>query len=396
MWIVRQNNLLLTSMGDNAIWYKPNNRYVVSNYELDELMYRSPKTVFNWSNFAPYERRYGGQDLNGKTVCIYRHSAWGDQLIASALPRYLKALYPEATIHMYCHPKVLSLWKANTFVSGSAIPLPIPFDAVKHVYDYHIFLEGMLEADSERDQENCYDSMFSFCGFRDVPPHYKRPHIFPLPSDYEFFNSLNMPSKFILYHVAPNNFNRCYPVDKGVALVKRMVKTFGVPVVAIGSFERKYAHYVDLFSGIPNVINVVGKCRDFRDVIPFIERSSLLICPDSSIMHMAACFPHVPVISLWGLFDPSDRIKYYPNSYPIFNKDVCPVAPCRCHDFELPLTDCVNAVNVVNKTDVSWCPVLDSISVDDIIRVIVDRQLLNDGHGSNEIHMQNDGKKVGV
>jgi len=378
MRIVRQNNLLIASAEDQGLFYKPHNRYVVSNYELDELMAKSPRTVFNWSNFTPYEKRYAGQDLNGKRVCIYRHSAWGDQLIVSALPHYLKTLYPDAILNMYCHPKVLSLWRGNQFVMGSAIPLPIPFDAVKYGYDYHIFLEGMLESDSEIDQENCYDSMFSFCGFKpeDVPAVYKRPCVFPMPDDYRLFPQLKLPSKYILYHASPNNMNRCYPVELGAKLCKLVYEYFGVPVVVVGSFEKKYKSNSLWFDGILGVTNLVDKTASFRDLIPIVENASLLICPDSAVMHLASCFPHVPVVSLWGLFSPNDRIKYYPNSYPLFNKHVCSVAPCHCHDFELPLPDCRNAKGVVEGTEIKWCPVMGSYKPEDIVNFIEQKGLL--------------------
>ena len=82
-------------------------------------------------------------------------------------------------------------------------------------------------------------------------------------------------------------------------------------------------------------------------------------------MHMAACFPSIPVISLWGLFHPHDRVAYYPNHYAMFNFSTCKVAPCHNHQFELPLHNCVKATNWKESSD--YCAALCAITPDQIL-----------------------------
>lgn len=95
-----------------------------------------------------------------------------------------------------------------------------------------------------------------------------------------------------------------------------------------------------MFEGFDRVVNLLNRVKSFRMHVPLIERASLLICPDSSFGHLAACFPHVPVISLWGVFHPDNRVKYYGNHYPLHNFDVCRWAPCHNHEFDIPLHQC--------------------------------------------------------
>ncbi|GAG75174.1 unnamed protein product [marine sediment metagenome] len=77
------------------------------------------------------------------------------------------------------------------------------------------------------------------------------------------------------------------------------------------------------------------------------------------------------VVSLWGLFDPNDRIKYYPNSYPLTAFDVCPHAPCRDHNFQLPLDYCADAKNVLKPLERNhYCPVLEAITPDMVLRKV--------------------------
>ena len=367
MKVMMPNRLLQT----RTHFYKPYVRYIVSDYELAELQEGAPKTQFKWSSFNSYERRYGGQVLNGQKAVICRHNAWGDQLIVSALARWLKLLWPNATIHQYCHADVMPLWLGNPFVEGSAIPLPMEFDLARN-YDYHIFFEGMLEANSEPDQSNCYDDMFDFCGLesKTIPVDFKRPCIFPDPGDYKTYREVDPGRGYILYHAAPNNLNRAYPLSSGVEVVKQLA--LARPVVVVGTTLREYdvGAMFDALKGKTKhpVINLVGRTKSFREVIPFVEMAGAVVCPDSSIMHLAACFPEVPVVSLWGLFHPHDRMKYYKNNHPLFlGKDVCPSAPCHDHNFFLPVEQCKDAEPGLPKDQIKWCQALAGISVESVV-----------------------------
>ena len=86
MRIVQADKLVRVDTG----FFIPYNRYVVSDFECDQLIEATPNTHWRWSSFNALERRYGGQDLSGKKVCVYRHTAWGDQLIVSAVPAELE------------------------------------------------------------------------------------------------------------------------------------------------------------------------------------------------------------------------------------------------------------------------------------------------------------------
>ena len=352
-------------------YFHPYVRYIVSDYELDELLNQSPSTQFRWSSLASFERRYGGQDLNGKKVVVYRHNAWGDQLMASAVPRYLKTLYPDAIVHLYCHPNVMPLWLGNEFVNGCAMPLPMHYDILK-AYDYHIFYEGMLESNSEPDQRNCYDDMFSFIGLNDVPDQFKRPYIKPLPNDYEFFRSRGFTpaSKYILVHLCPNNLNRAYPPGRTQELVLELGPTFpDHQIVLVGTgLNPEFESMVQTLTVSDlrdRIVSIVDQARSFRDLIPFVENAACVICPDSSIMHLAACFPSTPVISLWGLFDPQDRMRYYPNNLALSGPG-CPHRPCRDHNFHLPTEQCKDAWKMP-KEKIKWCHALASIEPEEIV-----------------------------
>ena len=353
------------------IWYKPFCRYIVSDYEAHYLqVYCQATTKWTESSFNPYERRYGGQNLSGKKVAIYRHTAYGDQLMISSVPRYLKTLYPDATVHLYCDPLILDMWMGNPFLDNSALPIPIPFD-VATSYDYHIFYEGMLENNGEPDQNCCYDDFFGMVGLNDVPPSFKRPYIVPLPGDYEWVNrsGIDLKGKYMVYHISPANKNRAYPPDLGMKFIRMFLAELEFTdwrVFLVGKNEHGIEYNID----DKRVVNLVGKTENFRCNIPIMEKASLFVGPDSSFLHLAACFPDVVSISLWGLFHPNDRAKYYPNHHPLFKPETCKFAPCHNHDFSLPLDKCTQALNW--KDGAQYCAALSNIRPEDIMQKIVE------------------------
>jgi len=357
---------------EGDVCYRPFTRYIVSDYESLILAEQARFTEWTRSSFNPYERRYGGQDLNGKRVCIYRHTAYGDQLMISAVPYYLKTLFPDAMLHLYCDPGVLDMWRNNFFLGGSAIPIPISFDVARS-YDYHIFYEGMLENNGEPDQNNCYDDFFGMIGLTAVPDRFKRPHIVIRSEDGELARALglDLTGKYLVYHLDPANKNRCYPPKKGMAFIEMFLDEdefcdWKVYIVGkVREDESWKREYLECLPKRPNVIDLVGKTKSFRTLIPIVQRASLVVCPDSSVMHLTACFPDVPQITLWGLFHPDDRAKYYPNHYPLTKFGVCPIAPCHNHEFTLPLHNCTKSRGWVDGQQ--YCQALNAIEPGDIM-----------------------------
>ena len=371
MQIVSPSIPVKLDMQGHGLFYHPHARYIVSDYECMILSDRVPQAKWVISSFNPYERRYGGQCLDGKRVCIYRHTAFGDQLMISCLPRYIKTLFPSCYIGFYCSPEMLDMWRSNPFVDGGALPLPIPFDVARS-YDYHIFFEGMLENNSEHDQNCCYDDFFGFAGLSNVPSEYKRPFIVPLPEDFGRVADIQKfahGSKYMVYHLAPANKNRCYPPDQGLDFIRMFLAiNMDWKVVIVGKNSEDYLKGLpwSKIEGDPRIMNAVNKTGSFRDMIPLLEKASLLVCPDSSIMHLAACFPSCPTISLWGLFHPHDRVAYYPNHHALTAFGVCPKAPCHNHEFTLPLHNCTKSEGWIDGDE--YCAALRAIRPEVILK----------------------------
>lgn len=324
---------------------------------------------YTMSVFNPYFRPYGGSDLNGKRLAFYRHAAYGDQLMATSVPVYLKHLFPKAQIDVYASPEVLDIWRG---LPVKSYPAPLIFEATR-AYDFHLFYDQMLEEDREPDQENAFDSMFAYAGFKDAPDVFKRPKVVPEDQDFAELEAMGMgdwiKGKYLVYQLGAGNANRTYPPAQGGEFVRQFLNAYpGWTVVLVG-IDREGNQLREFMDAVgpwqEEVVCLVNQLRHFRSLIPLVQNAGLVVCPDSSIGHLAAAFPRVPVISLWGLFAPSDRAKYYPNHRTLWPRTICPHAPCHNHEFKLPQKLCAAAKNA-ESGEQKWCNVLRAISPKDI------------------------------
>lgn len=333
--------------------FSPRTRYVLSESLYDKLVKqiaeKHPAQTFTWSSVNSYERRYGGQDANGRRIIIYRETAYGDALIVTGLARYIKSQFPDVRLELHSMPGMWEVWCNNTDVRF--IPCPPTFDSLR-TSDYHILLEGMLENDGEPDQQNCYDNLFGFCGFHPftVPAEFKRPYIAWGPGDDACLKvwKENKPWKYVLWHVCPSSPPRMVPPtnqEEAIRLIADKIDVVLVgrqPVAPKLQIEHERVH------------DWTEKTGNWRALIPMIREAECVVAPDSSVLHATAAFPDVPLVGLWGSYAPEDRAKYYTNHTAVTGFDACPFAPCRTPKSDFPLEKCRQSIGWVEST-MPWC-----------------------------------------
>lgn len=353
----------------DSIMMAPFARYVVPDDVAKNIAVRltEAKSTFTVSSFNPYEKRYGGQDGRGKKLAFFRHNAWGDQLMATAVVNALQTLKPDLRVDVYCSPTVISMWNGIT----RAYPAPMLFDAIK-AYDYHVFYEGMLENNWENDQENAIDDMISFLGIdpSEVPDGLKVPVVALREADYEELKKLklNLDTPYIVVQLQASNPNRTYPPRQTAEMCRMILEKWpDMSIFLVGvDAGNKLQEGIGTLTSKKRFHNLVNRLNEFRSIIPLVKHAKGVVCPDSSIGHLAGAFSDVPAVSLWGLFNPNDRVKYYKNHLPIFNGGVCPYAPCHNHQFELPQEKCKDATNA-SQGKQKWCNALKSITPQQIV-----------------------------
>lgn len=327
----------------------------------------------SWSCFNGFERRYGGQDLNGRRLAIYRENGYGDALMVTGLTGWLKTQYPTCTINVYSLPRVGVAWIGNA--DATFLDVCPTFDAVYNRADYHLFFEGTIENASEPEQLNAYDMFLSMAGVypKTVPDEFKKPQIFWTAEDEKMdveWQQLMPKGRTCLFHWNPSGRIRQYPFDLCRKTIELLAEHF--EVVVIGNTE---GGVEPLNMEGPRIHNWMDRTPSPRSFLPMIKHSSVVVCPDSCVLHMSACFngvgstPYVPVVALYAAFSHHSRSKYYHNVTPIEAFGACPSAPCFTNKSDLPKGLCSQAQGWHEGE--TMCRAMYSISPEKILETVL-------------------------
>ncbi len=124
-----------------------------------------------------------------------------------------------------------------------------------------------------------------------------------------------------------NVFEKRWGVDKYIELCTIIEKDFGYPIILLGSRQE-----VDLGREITNrakaqIIDLVGQVP-FRLSAGLIKRSRMLICNDSSVMHVAVAYK-IPSLAIFGPSNPKSLLPVSTLNQWITSGEDC--SPCYCN-----------------------------------------------------------------
>jgi len=116
--------------------------------------------------FKNMYKPYIGQEVNNKTVLIFRTGGIGDLLFIQPNLTYLKQKYPTCYIKFACGPQYQPMIE-NWDCVDEVLDLPFSF---KHLQesDYHMLFEGVIERCKEAETKNAYN-LFSIWLGLDLP-----------------------------------------------------------------------------------------------------------------------------------------------------------------------------------------------------------------------------------
>jgi hypothetical protein len=112
--------------------------------------------------FSNIYKPYIGQDLDDKTVLVFRTGGIGDLLFIQPNLIYLKNKYPSCYIKFACGPQYQPM--VNTWECVDEV-LDLPF-SFKHLResDYHMLFEGVIERCKESETQNAYNLFSTWLG----------------------------------------------------------------------------------------------------------------------------------------------------------------------------------------------------------------------------------------
>lgn len=253
--------------------------------------------------FADCYRPYQGQDLNGKTLLIWRSGGIGDILWIRPIMRHLKQKYNckimFATRSMF-HDFV-KLWPdAIDMLSG----VPLDMWATMDKADYHLSFEGLIEKCRAAQHMDCHDLFATYAGLN--------------PGEIEWCVPIKTPppivshNRYVVVQYRASAVTRTPYIGSIVAAIDAATES-GYKVVI--SDKRGSARDIDDIISCcqrQNMIdNFAYKTTGLIDALTLITYAKLVIGPDSAQVHMAA-MQGVPSIGLYGPFPGAVRCARYP------------------------------------------------------------------------------------
>lgn len=134
--------------------------------------------------------------------------------------------------------------------------------------------------------------------------------------EYIYRNNLLRYEKKILLHVASSNLQRDCPINILLRSMSDLLKLNEDVLVFVLSHDTdNNQNNINLFTH-PHVHKLHN--LNIRNIAAFMNVCDLVICPDSSILHLAAAL-HKKTLTIFGPTDPRARINYHPEAVSIWS-----------------------------------------------------------------------------
>ena len=276
--------------------------------------------------------------LPNPTICVKRRlGGIGDVLMTTPLLRAIKKHLPNciltyATDMSYSQGALAEIVKRNPFVD-KVVPHGEIVDAV---YDYCIDITstGLSEERQGTIPPNRIDMFASAAGLSVIED--------PVPTymttleEQDFarkeLEEYSKPFKredvlFFVVQGRSNDARRSWPLTSVQALCNLLSKNERHRVLLFdwGDTANFWTENERLF---------VIKDRELKSSAPILEASDLVVCPDSSFLHLAGAFSK-KTVSIFGPIPPQSRINHYPNTIAVTYNMACSfcwyVSKCNRH-----------------------------------------------------------------
>lgn len=318
--------------------------------------YKIPfKDVFN---------RYEGQDLDNKTVLIWRTGGIGDLLFIKPNLEYIKKRWPTSRIWFACAKSYQQMVKHWPEVD-KLLDLPINYHTVFRKADYHVTFEGAIERNLEAHEKNAYELFSEWMGLNlkgeDLIPHQDPPaELIPkVKSVLENWKIGN--EKFVLIQTQPSSPIRAIAPQKWVEVIDELTERGHKVVLTdnplktdqINALIKQCKNQNMIFNFAPHSVSL-----DYT--IALCSFAKLALGPDSSLCHIAGSLD-IPTFGIFGPFTGEVRLSYFPKADWINFGEELPCQPCFMHGVE--------PCDFAKKESDKFSPCLKMLNV----KVVVDR-----------------------
>jgi len=267
------------------------------------------------------------------SICLVRGEGIGDVLMTTPTIHAMRELFANN-----CH---ITFATNTRYLEGALVKV------LKHNPDIDHIIERQLLDEKEYDLVvNLQCPSIAFEKPRAIPPNRvdlfanhagvkladPRPRYFIQKEEVEageiFLQGVMPTERLVLVQPFASSVNRTYNQRKLKSACILLFETYGIRSVIV-------THDTDgasdtLWDNVPGSIYL--RNVDIRGIGGVMVHCDLVLCPDSSILHLAGCLG-VPCVSLFGPTPPQSRINYYPETVAIWEGEDIPACPCwyeRC------------------------------------------------------------------
>jgi ADP-heptose:LPS heptosyltransferase len=341
---------------------KPKQALVMTYNMYKKLKLSNPDLIHpHKKKFSDLFKRYNGQNLDNKTLFIWRTGGIGDLCFTQPILKHIKKTYP--TCKIIFATSIHNMPILNCFPRGlidRIISMPFDVDFLNKSH-YHLTFEGCIERCKEAEMVNCYDIFMRSAGLDFNIPDYPL-EIISNSDKVELFKHI-IPKNTIMIQMRASSIIRTMGTFRWAEIIKDLVEKHGYNIGLIDS--KKNSNTIDMFIDMykldtTKVLNLAKYSTTISDGVAMLDLCDGVIGIDSSFTHIGAGL-NKKVFGIYGPFLGILRLKYYKNCDWVdsVNYNECGRWPCFFHDNRL------NMCPFVHKKLPVGC--LLSISKDEII-----------------------------
>ena len=284
--------------------------------------------------FKNVYRPYTGQDVNNKTVLVFRTGGIGDLLFIQPNLIHLKEKYPTCKIKFACGPQYQPMVETWDCVD-EVLDLPFQF---KHLIqsDYHMLFEGVIERCKEAEIVNAYHIFSRWLGLN-LPKEQLIPRQDPKPElidkCFKIIEGWGIADEpFVLMQLRASSPIRTPSHEFWVKIVDE-INERGYNVVLTDNPRQgtNIDEFIKLLKKPEKTFNFCKYSDAIDHTIALTKLSACTVATDSALSHIAASLD-VKSFGIFGPFPGYIRLMTYPLASWVDAKKHC--GPCFIHSHQ--------------------------------------------------------------
>jgi ADP-heptose:LPS heptosyltransferase len=260
-------------------------------------------TILSPRRIEDHYRLYDSQNLNGKTLMVWRTGGIGDLLFIRPILVHLARKYPNCNITLATRQRYESMIQNWGDCLTGASYMPILTPQTVDAADYHLSFQGLIETCKEATTTDVHDLFARNAGIDPDEIEWTAPMAVDKQTD----------SGYAVIQSSASALVRTPYIGTIIRAINAVTET-GRRVYVSDSPEKARAvdDIISCCRHKERVVNFARISEKILDAITLVTYADLVIGPDSSHIHMAGV-QGVPAVGIYGPFPGKCRLTRYKN-----------------------------------------------------------------------------------